>query len=350
MKQVIRYLILWLTTGCNLDCLYCYREKEDSVRSLTMDDAQKALRMAALSGKSFHVQLAGGEPTLEPALIEAIAATIRRNAWPATIALQTNGTLIDERLISLCQRYHIQIGVSLDGPPDIQETLRGSARETFIGLKKLEAGNVDFRVTTVVTEVNVEHLWRLALLLSGFRSARGMGLDLLVNKGMAARNKLIKSPSVDSLRAGLKKLLDTIRSINKRRAPSLQLRELEYVYQPCNKTRKQVYCHACQGESLAVHPDGALYPCGQTIGDPDFVSGTLDSPDWIKLNALSSYRLEGLNCSTCPIEERCPGDCPSRQHYNNRKDRLLICAMYQTMWQYGNPRASLAYDGGGTIS
>ena len=350
MKKVIRYLILWLTTGCNLDCLYCYREKQDSVRSLTIDNAQKALKIAALSGKFFHVQLAGGEPTLEPALIEAIAATIRSNAWPATIALQTNGTLIDERLISLCQKYNIQIGISLDGTPDIQERLRGSARETFLGLKKLEANNVDFRVTTVVTEVNVGHLWRLALLLSGFRSARGIGLDLLVNKGRAVRDNLIKSPSVDSLRAGLKKFLDTIGSINKRRMPPLQLREFENLYKHSDKTRKRTYCHACQGESLAVHPDGALYPCGQTIGDPDFVSGSLDSPDWPRLNALSSYRLEGLNCSACPIEKHCPGDCPSRQHYNNKKDRLLICAMYQTMWQYKSPRASLAYSGGDVTS
>jgi len=350
VKQVIRYLILWLTTGCNLDCVYCYREKQDSIRSLTPDDAQKALKIAALSGKSFHVQLAGGEPTLEPALIEAIAATIRSNAWPATIALQTNGTLIDERLISLCQKYNIQIGVSLDGTPDIQETLRGSARETFFGLKKLEASNVDFRVTTVVTDVNVEHLWRLALLLSGFRSARGMGLDLLVNKGRAVRHNLIKSPSVDSLRAGLKKLLDTIGSINKRRMPPLQLREFETLYKQSGKTGKRAYCHACQGESLAVHPDGTLYPCGQTIGDPDFTAGTLDSPDWPRLNALSSYRLEGLNCSACPMEEHCPGDCPSRQHYNNKKDRLLSCAMYQTMWQYKTPWESLANDGGDVTS
>ncbi|MCK5507575.1 MAG: radical SAM protein [Desulfobacterales bacterium] len=350
MKHVIRYLILWLTTGCNLDCLYCYREKEDFVRSLTLEDAQKALRMAAISGKSFHVQLAGGEPTLESALIEAIATTIRRNNWPATIALQTNGTLIDEKLISLCQKYNIQIGVSLDGTPDIQERLRGSARQTFLGLKQLEASNVDFRVTTVVTDVNVEHLWRLALLLSGFRSARGMGLDLLVNKGRAVRHNLIKSPSVDSLRAGLKKLLDTIGSINKRRTPPLQLREFENLYKQSDKTGKRAYCHACQGESLAVHPDGAIYPCGQTIGDPDFVSGTLDLPDWPRLKTLSSYSLEGLNCSACPIEQHCPGDCPSRQHYNNKKDRLLSCAMYQTLWQYKSPRESLAYNGGDTIS
>jgi uncharacterized protein len=309
---------------------------------LTLDDAQKALSMAALSGKRFHVQLAGGEPTLEPTLIEAIAATIRKNNWPATIALQTNGTLIDEGLISLCQKYNIQIGVSLDGTPDIQERLRGSSRETFLGLKKLEANNVDFRVTTVVTEVNVGHLWRLALLLSGFQSARGMGLDLLVNKGRAARDNLIKSPSADFLRAGLKKLMDTIGSINKRRTPPLQLREFENLYKQGDKTRKRAYCHACQGESLAVHPDGTIYPCGQTMGDPDFIAGTLDSPDWPRLKTLSSYRLEGLNCSACPIKEHCPGDCPSRQHYNNKKDRLLICAMYQTMWQYGSPLASLA--------
>jgi len=292
MKPDIRYLILWLTTRCNLNCRYCYRGIEESEVSLDFEIARKALDMAAGSGKSF------------------------------------------QRLISLCQRYNISIGVSLDGPFDIQEKLRGRAKDTFVGLKRLEGSNLDFRVTTVVTDINVMELWRMALLLADFQSAKGIGLDLLVSKGKA-RDASIKPPSVDSLIAGLTELMNALKFINKRRVPPLQLREQELLKAiVVKRNRDHVYCHACKGESLAVHPDGSLYPCGQTIGDPNFFLGTIDHPDWVRLKALSSYRLEGLDCVNCPIREYCPGDCPSRQYYNNREDRSLVCVMYQTISGY----------------
>jgi len=91
--------------------------------------AAGSLEYAAGSGLPFHVQLTGGEPTLEPALIEWVVSLIRQKGWPATIGLQTNGSLLDRSLVGICKHYDIQMGVSLDGPPEVQERMRGRRRQ-----------------------------------------------------------------------------------------------------------------------------------------------------------------------------------------------------------------------------
>lgn len=61
-SPAVRYLVLWLTTACNMRCRYCYRSPE-APKAMPRNTALAALHLAAASGKSFHVQLAGGEPT-----------------------------------------------------------------------------------------------------------------------------------------------------------------------------------------------------------------------------------------------------------------------------------------------
>lgn len=348
MHLKLCYLTLLLTTECNLRCIYCYREGQESVQSMPKEVAEESLRLAAASQQPFHVQLTGGEPSLEPELIEWAAAAVRKKEWPATLGLQTNGTLLNDFLLNVCKRLDIQIGVSLDGPLDVQEKLRGKAAATLKGLKLLAEHGVPFRVTTVVTQHNVMHLGRLALLLGAFPNARGLGLDLLVQKGRGRQQAPTSICSPESLEAGLKELLEVLRLINEKRSQPIQLRELEQLRKIRTKKRAIPFCHACRGESMAVHPTGAIYPCAQTVGDPYFASGTVWAPDVLRLvrpgcgGEPATETPEAANrfadektCSACPLERHCPGDCPSRQHYNDRQTSLLACVMHRTLWEWG---------------
>jgi uncharacterized protein len=68
-------------------------------------------------------------------------------------------------------------------------------------------------------------------------------------------------------------------------------------------------------------------PADKPMGDDDVALGTIDKPDFSKLNALSGYELGSTQCVGCPLEERCPGECPSRLKYNGRQGHELACAM-----------------------
>jgi len=328
-----RYLVLLLTTECNLNCAYCYREENGPVQKMTSDLAEKGLRLAAATGRNFHVQLTGGEPCFEPELIEWIAALVRRKGWPATLGIQTNGTFLDASLVTMFKHYDIQVGVSLDGPPDFHEKLRGKPDLTIRGLKLLSDYGLPFRVTCVVTRQNVAVMDQLALLLGSFSMARGLALDLLVCKGQALKGDSVSPPSPEELKTGLKKLMQTLVWINAHSSHPIKLRELESLKQAFKRGRATMFCHGLKGEALAIHPDGRVYPCAQTVGDPYFACGTIDSPDESRLCLLNQYNLQGKQCNNCPLSGFCPGDCPSRLHYNNDQTSRLACVMYQTLWE-----------------
>ncbi len=320
---VIRNLVLWLTTACNLSCAYCYRGRPALTQSMSPSTALAALELAALSGQPFHVQMAGGEPTLEPGLIETVAKQVRRRGWPASLAVQTNGVAVNRGLAALFKRWGIGVGVSLDGPPVVQERLRGRAAEVWQGLDELSRAGVDFGVTAVVSADNLAELPRLALLLGRWPHARGLGLDLLVRRGNALEGgPAMAEPA--ALKRTMRELTTAVAWVNQRRAVPLVLREqrrLQNLLHP--------FCQASLGASLAVHPDGRLYPCGQTMGDGELSLGSLAKPDFSRAADLAAYSLPDGDCAGCPLEGRCPGECPSRLKYNGPQGRALACALLQ---------------------
>jgi uncharacterized protein len=290
-----------------------------------------ALALASASGLSFHVQLAGGEPTLEPALIEFVGRTVRQAGWPATIAVQTNGTLIDKTFIDLCRRYDITIGVSLDGPLRIHDHLRGKGAETLRGLALLEKESIPVRVTSVLSSENTGHLHELAMVLAKFANIRGFGFDPLIRKGMALHGTHL-FPSAEEVAHAVAGLMDAIAWINGFRSNPLSWRELDAVRQALsNDGPRPQYCHACIGEGLAIHPDGSVFPCAQAIGDPAMAAGSVREVDWGFLRTcLQDSRLHGA-CDACPLQGRCPGDCPSRLRYNHEDGTPIMCVVYEAI-------------------
>jgi len=329
----IRYLVLWLTTACNLRCAYCYRGEEPPT-AMPLDVAQAALRLAGASGLPFHVQLAGGEPTLEPGLVEDVGRLVRSAAWPATVAMQTNGVLLDARLLAVCKRCGIDINVSIDGPPPVQERIRGNAKDSFRGLDLLSRSEMQVRVTTVLSDANAGHLDELVLCLAAFPCIRGVAVNPLVRKGRALTGA-VGEASPAAVRNNVRRMLEMLRQINRLRAAPIHWREHNGV---CRSLRGdspiRAYCHACRGESLAVHPDGTVYPCGQTIGDPIKASGKVDCVDWTKLKTMfQGVRLQG-NCGECALDGRCPGDCPSRLQYGDATSPKVMCTVYETIAEW----------------
>ncbi len=274
------YLILMLTNRCNLSCSYCYlgnnKGKKDSGVDMSKNFIDQSLLLLDPDQKFLHVQLTGGEPFLVPDLVEYASSKIREKYHNASIGIQTNATLINDKAIDIIKKFKLRLGISLDGEPSLQESLRGRASETFKGIHLLEQKKIPFNITTVVTKANADKLYRLVLMLGGFSMARGIGLDCLVLKGKALENSVLKADPVQII-SGIEKMVQALKMVNALRDIPLIIRELEKI-----NTRKQnhqylPFCQGAIGKSLAVTPEGMLYPCSQTAFDPDFLLGTLDS-------------------------------------------------------------------------
>jgi uncharacterized protein len=320
--MAVRYLILIVTTRCNLDCRYCYNGSEAGV-DMTPEILGRAFALVSDGSAPLHVQITGGEPTLRPDILALAAEEAHRLSRPVTLAVQTNGTLLTPELLLLCRTQGIEIGVSLDGPPAVNEFTRGGSRELFEGLKLLEAHGMDFNVTAVVSQANVGFIADLPLVLAGFAHARGFGLDLLVRKG---RGRMEQPVEAGSLAPNIRKLDKRLAQTNRRRARPLVWREKELLRDGAAGRRGE-FCHACRGESLAIGPDGRLYPCGQTAGQVEFETRAPNA----SASPLTRLKLAGPHCRRCVLHGRCPGECPSRLYHNRGEEAFLICELYRAL-------------------
>ena len=292
----------------------------------------QSFNFVASQTEPFHLQITGGEPTLVPESIERAITLARATGKCHSIGLQTNATCLTPELLTLFKTHGVQVGVSLDGPPAVQERQRGKAAETLRGLQMLEASAIPFRITTVVTQASAATLDKLVLTLAGFGGALGIGLDLLVAKGRATNSSLAKPATTATLEIGMKRMLTVLTEVNRRRRTPIHLREQDLIVGRGGKL--SAFCHACREESLAVTPDGRLFPCGQTLGDKAFAAGTVDQPCWERLSTLRAYKPTGTVCTNCDLEAVCPGDCPSRLYYNQNRGTDLICTLYRSIWNH----------------
>jgi uncharacterized protein len=329
----IRYLVMMLTNRCNLHCRYCYCPEVKTECDMNIAIMKQAIDIAASHGKKFHIQMAGGEPCLNREILFKTVQYARTTAPQATIAIQTNATLVDTILANFFKENHLQVGVSIDGPPLIHNKVRGNFNEMLTGLEYLEKYSVPWRATTVVTSDSIEHLWRLAVLLSRFRMVKGMGLDFLTIKNSAKKNNVLP-PTSQAVENGIQHLLATLDMINKISCPSISFREAETVERCLSNDKETPFCNVCTGQSMAVYPDGSIYPCSQLAGEEIFyVGNVMQEINWSRLkHSLPSLTFN--DCINCEIKNRCPGDCPSRLFYNDNTVKQNICAMYQTIYAY----------------
>jgi uncharacterized protein len=123
-----RQFILKVHSRCNLSCSYCYvYEMADQAwqhmpRRMSRGIAEKAVERIAEHAEehglvSVDIILHGGEPLLAGAEWLADLVERLRDRVPAqlNVALQTNGTLLDRRMLETLKGLCVRVGVSLDG-------------------------------------------------------------------------------------------------------------------------------------------------------------------------------------------------------------------------------------------
>ena len=304
--------------------------------------AKQAIDVVAACNDRFHIQIAGGEPTLFPDMVRKIAIYAKERSPLTSLGLQTNGTMLGKDLAQTFKEFNIQVGVSIDGPPEVHDKLRGSFRETVKGLKLLQDYGVMFGATAVVTNRSVGALSRLALILAGFPNAAGLALDLLVTKPNQSSMDLIHCNRND-IQHGMFNLSKTIAFIRNNSGRPFRFRELDLIVNQSNPRSSRYYCNACEGSSMALLPDGSVFPCSQVAGTKEFFCGSLNDIDSNRLKRLSTYfRLTDDQCAQCKISMVCPGDCPSRQYFNQPQTRRLFCDLYNALWEsnYNTPTLS----------
>lgn len=123
-------VVLNVSNKCNLRCKYCYAEggnygrSEKLMSTDTVDQIIKELKEGGIK-KIGILSFFGGEPTLNFSLIEYALPIFKRNFIIDNYEVVTNGTLLDESMINFLGENEVALSVSIDGPEDITDALRG---------------------------------------------------------------------------------------------------------------------------------------------------------------------------------------------------------------------------------
>jgi radical SAM protein with 4Fe4S-binding SPASM domain len=122
-----KWIVIQLEERCNLRCKMCYewgdngsyfgKEKLVSLDYPVIERAVKAL----LPGKPFF-GLFGGEPLMYPHLEELIKLI---KSGDCNVDIPTNGTLLEKKAEMLVEAKPNRLWISLDGPPEINDSQRG---------------------------------------------------------------------------------------------------------------------------------------------------------------------------------------------------------------------------------
>lgn len=143
--SVVYFLV---TSDCNLACKYCFIENPNcekvELHNMSKETALVAINKYIEYLKNEHIENAllifyGGEPTLNWDVVQTIvdiASHVENINFQYTIV--TNGTLLDEHKIRYIRQHNINLGVSIDGPKEINDYNRiyknsiGSVYDTVI--------------------------------------------------------------------------------------------------------------------------------------------------------------------------------------------------------------------------
>ena len=165
---------------CNMRCKYCFYADETSLRStpcygvMSKETSEKiidrAYEFTQNGGVGFAFQ--GGEPTVAGLDYFTHFVDYAKRKRPENVKLnfsiQTNGLLIDENWCKLLAENDFLVGLSMDGPRDINDFSRidASGEGTFDRVLKtaklFKKHKVEFNILTVLTKQAAKHptqLW-----------------------------------------------------------------------------------------------------------------------------------------------------------------------------------------------
>ncbi|MEJ2126865.1 MAG: radical SAM protein [Candidatus Bathyarchaeota archaeon] len=145
-----------VTGRCNMKCTFCEWWKH-KIPELSTQKALKAIDAVCSLGVPFF-DLSGGEPLLREDLM-VLAQRVASHG--CLVSMNTNGTMLTERIIDDVSDIFDTVVVSLDGPKHIHDKIRGVSGTYDKAIKAIEllkAHGVKTGVNSVATPWNIDVL------------------------------------------------------------------------------------------------------------------------------------------------------------------------------------------------
>jgi len=326
-------IITKVISACNFGCRYCdadiYSNQRMSIDTVS-NTIKKALDYADYIDFVWH----GGEPLLMgihfyEEVVE-LQKKFRRENQVIINSIATNGTLISQEWVDFFKANDFQVGVSLDGPPEVHNANRifksgqGSFEQMMRGIRLLKENGVEFGVLAVITKETV-------------RLGAKRFLDFFIENGIFNIGILPQKPALnmgrtdalprDEFEKFVIELFDYWYSLDD---PRIEIRELDAILDRIFGAESKICIFGgdCRGKILAIAPNGDVYPCDEFMFDDRYKLGNVReqtfeemlNPTNPKLIRIGLEDLETKKSISCKYSKICNNGCP--------KDRYVLSKVY----------------------
>lgn len=351
--KITSLLIKPASAVCNLDCAYCfYLDREADPyqqlpeRRMTLETLERLVDtylFYSFPHATFAFQ--GGEPTLAglPFFEKLVEFQKRygRDGQEVSNALQTNAVLLDDAWAQLFREYHWLLGVSLDGPEEINDLYRynkaghGTWRQVMRGVECLQRNRVEFNILCVLSPANVGRAREL------YRFYRSLGVDHVQFIPLAefdgGGNPLPYTITAEQYGQFLVELFECWWPDRRK----MRIRFFDNIAEAV-AGQKPGSCtmHETCDSYVVVEYNGDIYPCDFFV-EKGWKLGNLNLDSWAevarrtrRLNFASKKTLAHPECQKCEYQAICHGGCPKfRQGRQGRFEDLdYFCAAYKRIY------------------
>jgi uncharacterized protein len=330
-----------LGVNCNIGCQYCYQNPQRDAGNLTRAYDLEAMKAAVLRDGGPFI-LFGGEPLLMP-------EDDLERLWSWGLeqfgqnGVQTNGTLINENHVRMFRRYKVHVGISVDGPGELNdvrwagslEKTRAATARTEEAVERLcrEGMPPSLIVTLHRNNASADKLpamreWLRKLDAAGVTSAR---LHVLEVESDVVRRKYALT-AAESI-AALTDLAELERQLAGLRFDVFEDMENLLLGRDDEATCVWMACDPYTTAAVrGVEGDGRRSNCGRTNKDGiDFTKAA--APGYERYVALYHTPQEHGGCKGCRFFLTCKGQCPGTAIDGDWRNRTEHCEVWKKLFR-----------------
>lgn len=335
-----------LTTDCNLACMYCYINQNKDIMSVdTM--------LSIIDKLDYHltdkvsITLFGGEPLLNLDCIYAVKELKNRYKDKIeSITVVTNGTLLNEEIMSFIKKHDMGLSVSWDGEYETQKSTRpikhndGTYKYSFEKLTKLLKKYNHTAIKAMVSPCNMLNLVQNA---EYFKNLGYDNIDFSL-----IRDDIWSDEDITMFKIQLN-FLYMLYKQEKWAAQGVRIGLFDlpihdYLAKRIVGNNREYACFA-GSTGVAIMPNGDIYPCARFGSNNLFKLGTLENGLYTtheELNARNvmvhakkaNYTGE---CDNCSINSFCYLGCLYSQLITNNTVLTPIssvCKLFKATAKY----------------
>ncbi|MEG0295813.1 MAG: radical SAM protein [Clostridium sp.] len=299
----------WITKQCNLNCTYCYVNKEN--KKMNFDIAKEAIEFSIReiknsNDKKIKISLHGGEPFLNLEVARFIVDNIKNNISKEKellFTLTTNGTLLNKDIISFIKEHiNYSFSVSLDGVKEVNDKNRiyingqGTFDDVMRNLNTLKESGVNPRIRTTVTPETVNNLFET------FKYFHELG-HYSVSSVLDFTNTSWSKEDILKYYTNLDKILSYLQKYdnNNFRAKLSNIKKATF--------KEKNKCGAGKS-SFHINYNGDIYPCSYSMSDEKNIIGNVQ--EGINKKSIETIDImnskEVLKCNNCFYKKFCDGN------------------------------------------